>query len=318
MHCGALFFYCSIAIVTLSYIIFAQAMQNSKAKQEGFLGQKMFVLPPAIRDELVAHSVGHLLYITDIGFFPKARHHNRERTEGAAEHILIFCIEGKGTVTIRDEKIPLSPNEFCLIEKEVPHAYFSDVNNPWSIYWIHFSGEKADDVCSTIPVHNSISLRADEHSGRMAMFNDFFQVLEQGITKDKVLYISMQLWALLSSFAFNDLYADDKEYKQNRIEESIAYMKQCIKGQLTLEEIADCVQVSASHFSSVFKNSTGYSPLNFFILLKMQEACRLLSFTSQSIKQVAFDLGYADPYYFSRLFKKTIGKSPSEYRSGNS
>lgn len=293
-------------------------MNDGINKQDGFLGQKMFVLPPAIRHELEMHALGNLLYITDIGYFPKAKHHMREREIGASEHILIFCIEGKGKVHTPENTIPLGANEFCLIKKGTPHTYDADSNNPWSIYWIHFDGTKADDICQTIPLHASISLRSTEKEGRIGMFNDFFQILEKGITSERVLYISMQLWSLLSSFAFSSLYANGQDLEQNRIEEAIHYMKTQIQSTLTLEEMAQHIQTSSSHFSSIFKNNTGHSPLNYFILLKMQEACRLLSLSGMSIKHIAFHLNYNDPYYFSRIFKKTIGLSPREYRQSKS
>lgn len=291
-------------------------MNSEQHKSDGFLGQKMFVLPPAIRQELEQNPIGQLLYITDIGFFPKALHHNRERLSGAQEDILIFCIEGKGEVTIDDTKITLIANEFCLIKKDTPHSYIANPNQPWSIYWIHFDGTKAEEICQQMPLHQKISLRSSEEQGRIALFNNFFQVLEAGITTERVLYISMQLWALMSSFVFSSLYSKNLP-EQNRIEKSIKYMKDNLQKTINLEDVASAVQSSVSHLSATFKTQTGYAPLNYFILLKMQEACRLLSLSQLNIKEIAFHLGYSDPYYFSRLFKKTIGTSPKSYRAKN-
>lgn len=276
----------------------------------------MFVLPPAIRQELVDHPIGKLLYITDIGFFPKARHHNRERHQGAQQDILIFCIEGRGEVIIDGQSITVSANEFCLIKKGTPHSYQADPKHPWSIYWIHFDGSKAEEICQHTPLHHTIYLRSSEEQGRIAMFNDFFQVLESGITTERVLYISMQLWGLMSSFVFSSLYTKNLP-EQNRIEKAIRFMKDKLHKTLSLEDIASETQCSVSHFSATFKEQTGYAPLNYFILLKMQEACRLLSLSELNIKEIAFHLGYSDPYYFSRLFKKTIGTSPKSYRAKN-
>lgn len=292
-------------------------MTTSCKKTDDFIGQKIFVLPPAIRQELENHPIGNLLYITDIGFFPKAKYHNRVRELGAEEYILIFCIEGRGLIKINDTNITLNANEYCLITKGMPHSYQADSNHPWSIYWIHFNGTKANDISQYIPLHESISLRSSEHIGRIGMFQDFFQILEKGITSEHVLYISMQLWSLLSSFAFTSLYVNSPKKEQNRIEIVFNFMKTNLLKILTLDDIAQQVNVSASHFSNIFKEYTGYSPLNYFILLKMQEASRLLSLSNMNIKEIAFHLGYTDPYYFSRIFKKTIGRSPRDYRSNN-
>jgi AraC-like DNA-binding protein len=71
--------------------------------------------------------------------------------------------------------------------------------------------------------------------------------------------------------------------------------------------------MSESHLSKIFRQKTGTSPIDYFIDLKMQEAIRLLSNKSLRIKEVAFELGYDDPYYFTRIFTKQIGISPATF-----
>ena len=73
-------------------------------------------------------------------------------------------------------------------------------------------------------------------------------------------------------------------------------------------------KLSASHFSLLFRNRTGMSQLDYFIHLKLQQACLLLWTTQTKIKHIAAELGYDDAYYFSRLFKKYMKMSPLQYR----
>ena len=73
--------------------------------------------------------------------------------------------------------------------------------------------------------------------------------------------------------------------------------------------------LSESQFSHLFKQQTGHAPLTYFIHLKMQHACSLLTLTQLSVKEIAQEVGYTDSYYFSRLFKKIIGVAPSRYRA---
>ncbi len=87
-----------------------------------------------------------------------------------------------------------------------------------------------------------------------------------------------------------------------------------IGGELSLKEMARHAGLSAQHFSNIFRRRTGASPVEFFIHLKIQRACQLLDTTSQSIFEVARAVGYEDPYYFSRIFRKVMAISPSQYR----
>ncbi|HET8705548.1 MAG TPA: helix-turn-helix transcriptional regulator, partial [Pseudomonadales bacterium] len=72
--------------------------------------------------------------------------------------------------------------------------------------------------------------------------------------------------------------------------------------------------LSKFHFSKKYKALTGHSPIQHFIHLKMEQACYLLDISDQAVSLISQQLGYDDPHYFSRLFKKVIGVNPSQYR----
>ena len=85
---------------------------------------------------------------------------------------------------------------------------------------------------------------------------------------------------------------------------------------LSLRDLSRELELSKSYLNAVFKKYANRAPIDFFINLKMQEACKLLKSTDMYILEIAQSLGYDDPYYFSRIFKKMIGVSPREYRNG--
>jgi AraC-like DNA-binding protein len=103
--------------------------------------------------------------------------------------------------------------------------------------------------------------------------------------------------------------------KINCVDSAIQYMQEHINENFTLNELSNLYRYSPSRFSSLFKQKTGYAPIDYFIQMKMQKATQHLDFTDQSIKQISFDMGFDDPYYFSRRFSKVIGMSPTKYRS---
>jgi transcriptional regulator GlxA family with amidase domain len=96
--------------------------------------------------------------------------------------------------------------------------------------------------------------------------------------------------------------------------EAIHFMRENVRKRLTLKEIAGFSGYSPSHFSAMFHDKTGYSPLNYFIHLKIQEACHYLDFSDMKINQISMMVGFDDPFYFSRIFTKTMGISPRVYR----
>ena len=114
---------------------------------------------------------------------------------------------------------------------------------------------------------------------------------------------------------------DENEYKnydstedENISELAIHYMKENMEKHLSLQDIADQIGYSPSHFSMLFKKKTGHGPVTYFNLLKIQHACFLLDTTDMKINQICYKIGIEDTYYFSRLFSKIMGMSPREYR----
>jgi transcriptional regulator GlxA family with amidase domain len=100
-----------------------------------------------------------------------------------------------------------------------------------------------------------------------------------------------------------------------RIEQSITYMAQHLDEPLQVATLAAQANVSPSHFFALFKRRIGSAPIDYFTRLRMQRACHLLEQTSLSVKEIAAELGYDDPFYFSRVFKSVNRMAPSDYRA---
>jgi AraC-like DNA-binding protein/quercetin dioxygenase-like cupin family protein len=286
-------------------------------KKDGFAGQKAVVIPRLILSkQCIKNPVSSALYITDIGFYPKARFHYRQRTHGADQHILIYCIEGKGELEINKRKYIIQRDSFFIIPMNVAHNYKADENDPWTIYWIHFKGSNSDAIVDLLVKqvgNHQSTLPFNEE--RLHLFNEMYSNLERGYSMDNLLYVNMCLWHYITSFVFSDKFNRSKKTgKISNINVSIELMQKKINETLSLEEIAQKVNLSASHFSYLFKKETGFSPIEYFIHLKIQKASQYLLFTELRVKEIAFKLGIDDPYYFSRIFTKVMGLSPNEYR----
>lgn len=93
-----------------------------------------------------------------------------------------------------------------------------------------------------------------------------------------------------------------------------AVMRRSIGRRLSLTDLAGSLGCSRPHLSTVFKKTTGHSPIDHFNRLKIQRALTLLRTTDMKIAEVSVAVGIADPFYFSRLFKKITGHSPQSLR----
>lgn len=290
---------------------------NELRKREGFYGQKLIVLPKkVINDFLIKDAITKQIHITDIGYYPKASFHYAERNAGIGQHIIIYCIEGSGWVEINKKRIDIGPSEFIVIPKNVPHKYGASENKPWTIYWIHFKGELSTYIVELI-LKNTENFQPNlsYNEQRIKLFDDIYHTLEMGYGSDALRYVSMTFSHFLSSLIYQKKFSSPDQHPQkNVIELSIGLMQRKIQTAVTLKELADFVSLSVSHFSSVFKAKTGYSPIEYYNHLKIQHACQYLSFTDMSVKNVSVTLGIQDPYYFSRMFTRLMGVSPAGYR----
>ncbi len=290
---------------------------SANKKKDGFAGQKAIVIPRKIlANQCVKNEIINTLYITDIGYYPKAKFHYRERPHGADQHILIYCYEGSGSVKICKSEHSIEAGDFFIVPMKMSHTYAADEKNPWTIYWIHFKGSLSNSIISLIQKQAGIYKGFIHYNeDRINLFNDIYYQLERGYGSDNLAYANMCLWHFLTSFIFHDKYnAPGKLSLHDTIDKSIDFMTQQLDQMITLEEMAKSVNLSASHFSFLFKKKTGFSPIEYFNHLKVQKACQYLLFTDFRVKEISYKLGIDDPYYFSRLFTKIMSMSPNEYR----
>jgi len=286
-------------------------------KAEGFEGERAIILPPKIIDEYRNKPITKAFYITDIGYYPKARYHYYDRPEGASEHILIHCIEGKGVASIENRDFLIQPNDFLIIPAGYSHLYRADQDSPWTIYWLHLKGNQTTPL--VLRLYEKLLAQKNKvmyNESHMALFSRIYDILQQGYSRENMEYIALTLPMYLGAYLFNDKFnAGTESMEEDVTDIAIHFLKSRIALPTTLKEIADHVHLSVSHFSSIFHKKTGYSPIEYFNHLKIQRACQLLQFTNQRVFEIALAIGIEDPYYFSRLFRTHMGVSPKNYRS---
>lgn len=295
-------------------------MKNTNSnRKDGFQGEKLISIPNKVL-KIVKSRVPVLfnIYITHIGYFPKASFHFRERRKGCEDNIFIYCLHGKGYFIVDDVQYAVKPNQFIMIPATDKYIrYWADKEDPWTIYWIHFTGPKINEFNSSISSKfTSGPVNTPFNESAIAIWHNIYQTLEMGYSYENLINANFLLHPFLAAFLFANYHQQNSKTEvRDIISQTIQFMQANIGKKFTVEDLAARHGLSASYFSKYFTQNAGMSPIDYFIHLKMQEACLRLSTGTAKVKTIATDLGYEDPYYFSRLFKKHIGSSPNEYRA---
>lgn len=263
--------------------------------------------------ELCQHPLTRSCYTTAIGYYPKAKSHEMKRTEHD-DYILIYCAEGKGFVSLSDDHLPVKAGELFILAPNTIHAYQASEDQPWTVYWCHFQGEQAKDFYDYV-YHNQTELivRNITDIDFVQAFRELIDTVRDSTQLSGFIHASNLFRHILTKIE-RQIKQGDKYENGLSIPKIQQFMRANINKHLSLEELASLSHCSKYHFARQYQLLTGISPLKHFIELKMEHACFLLEQTSLNMAEVAYQLGYDDALYFSRVFRKVLGQAPSIYR----
>jgi AraC-like DNA-binding protein len=284
---------------------------------EGFPGQRMVVLPKPLVARALLQELPIGLAPSDIGFFPKAKWHYFERPSGSPELILILCVQGKGWARFHRREYPVMPGHLLVIGPRQPHAYGADLHQPWSIYWCHAAGPLAarfaKDVLEEMPAP---VLEVGDYPRLVTLFTEMLDELERGYGPDRLVPSSTALSHLLGLvWKCRRARSDERIDSALRVRQIAEQLCQVPEQSVTVGGLAAMANLSVSHFCALFKRAAGFAPIDYLLHMRIRRACQLLDTTDHPIKRIAADMGFSDPLYFSRVFRKVHGLSPKAYRA---
>lgn len=251
--------------------------------------------------------------MTDAGFYPDARHHGATRHHGAHGTIVILVVSGRGACRTGEDVVSVGAGQALVIPARTAHRYWSDDADPWTIAWMHVRGDDVADFESTVhaeraavvvEVHDPLRVAGEMERALVAM--------EQDETMPSLLRAAGAGWAVMAQLAAD--VASGSHARTEPVRAAQSYLREHLDLPLRVSELAARVGLSTSHFSAQFRRATGGGVVEYVKRLRMARASELLITTTMPVAEIARAVGYDDPFYFTRQFRRVQDCSPTEFR----
>ena len=229
---------------------------------------------------------------------------------------MVYLTEGRGEFSHRDLlRQRVQAGDVLLLFPNVWHNYRPDTDTGWTEFWVLYSGLLPDRWLRQRwfdpkqPV-----LRPGVHADLLHLFNELLATARANppYTNQLLAGLTMQFVAAILSRLQRTVKPSDEPNAK-----LIAHARKTIEEKwnqpLDMEKLSASLGLSYRHFRRLFQQSTGLPPNQFLLNLRINRAKHLLE-ESLTIEQAAERAGFADPYYFSRLFKQKTGITPAKWR----
>lgn len=280
------------------------------------------------RQELIQHGTTEFpiaAYMEDLLNVPIYWHWHKELEFGV-------ITEGEGIVAMDNKQYRLKKGDFFYYNTEVLHAGWATGSTPVTGHYIvvhpRLIGGSIESVFwqkYLLPIMENHSLKG-------------FVLQETDPDRDRFVELSERIWHACNNkepgYEFrvrNDLselvylihqhshmgYSTMPERGQrdeNRIKNMVAYVQEHYSEDISLEQLAECANISESECLRCFKRVTGITPIQFIKQFRIQRAQTLLALSTEKIVDIAIQCGFQDMSYFAKTFQKHCGCTPTEFR----
>lgn len=228
-------------------------------------------------------------------------------------YLLIYVKSGNGIVKSNGKTYYAKENDVILLNCNKPHIYFT--NTGWDIDWFHFDGNVSMEYYDLITMHSGCVITLYESKIIPQTLKNIINLfkLKKQISEP---IISCHIQRMLTELLIISRNLKDKYInKLDPVTCAMEYVDANFKEKLSVKSISNLVNLSLYHFSRLFKKETGYSPYEYILKTRIDNAKVLLKKTSISIKEVAFTTGFNSESSFVTSFHKNVKMTPCEFRN---
>lgn len=233
------------------------------------------------------------------------------RRLGRKDYQLLYIADGQVEFYFGDKIRWVGKGNMIIFTPDTPQRYYLYAKHRPQTYWVHFTGNEAQALIDRYNMPQNIISYIGAERGYEKLFKNMTDELngkKYGCSRCLELFFE-QLLIEISRNLFSP-----REPAKTDIERAVRFFEQHFAEDISIESYAKSLFIKPCWFIRKFKATTGVTPMQYIIDLRIARAKELLENGTYNVSQVASSVGYGNPLYFSRLFKKYTGLSPKEYK----
>jgi AraC family transcriptional regulator of arabinose operon len=247
------------------------------------------------------------------GHFLRSYGYHMSRPAGDTAWLIIMTLEGRGLIRLGRSVWDCGPGEVVIVPPGLPQDYATAEGFTWTFYWCHFLP----------PAHWDKMLRLFDMHSQTRLFHARLNEMELSDTRlafERV-YRHQETNVYLALNGLEEVLLrvsgignENRQHLDSRVNQIITWLADHLNETHSLSELAQRVHLSPSRLSHLFKEQTGRSIVEMLTGMRLNQAMRLLDFTTLSISEIAAEVGFQSPFYFTSRFTEHYGMSPTEYK----
>ncbi|WP_238649539.1 helix-turn-helix domain-containing protein [Paenibacillus piscarius] len=227
-------------------------------------------------------------------------------------YALHYIVSGRGFLKTGHGVFPVEAGGSFMIFPQTEVYYYPDPQDPWAYCWIEFSGSEA------LRLLEMINLTPEQPVAALSAPQDLSPLFDRVKANELEPYARERAEAglhLLLSYYMEYYPSGQAAAKKDYAGSAKAYIESNYwKSSLSVLDVVEYVKIERSYLFRLFKKATGLSISGYLTAFRVRRACELLAESRLSVKSLSYSVGYHDPLYFSKIFKKVTAYTPSQYR----
>ena len=238
------------------------------------------------------------------------------RPRGRVDWQIIYIAAGKGHFVLDGKEVIVPAGNMILYQPKQIQDYFYYGRDKTQVWFVHFTGREVRNILKhyEIPTDGWIL-----HTGLSREYEDLFKRMRDELVNCSWGYEEMLTYLFRELLMAMHRHMTENAprvsgFIQDEVDRARTYFEEHYNEEISIEQYAVSRNMSTSWFNRSFRNSAGTSPMKYILDIRIRNAQVLLETTDYTISDIAALIGYDNPMYFSRLFRKAKGLSPSKYR----